>query len=391
MSLLKIDCGFLPLVDCAPLVIAREIGFAAEEGIDLCLHKEPTWSSLRDRLIFGQFDAAHMLSPVPVATSMGLGGVPKRLDVLSVLSVNGNVIGVSPDLGREMRGAGLVDDFKSAEAIGRCLISAHPGKLRIGVPFPFSMHAELLYHWLGALGLEAPAALEVKTIPPPMMADAIAANEIDAFCVGEPWGSVTAENADGVLILPGQAIWSFSPEKVLTVRQDWIETHKDAAHGLLRAVWRGAKWLSLAENGGLASDILSRPNYVNVASEKIEAALTGRVGASGTGLAHHTARFLEFFDGAATSPWKSQGAWIANRLAKRMGLDQQSAIEVGRSCFRSDVYRAALGPIGADLPGASEKIEGVLGEPTPVSSSRGKMILGPDRFFDGFVFDPYDA
>jgi len=388
MSALRLNCGFLPLVDCAPLVIAREIGFAAEEGLSLILHKEPTWSSLRDRLIFGQYDAAHMLSPVPVATSMGLGGIPKRLDVLSVLSVNGDVIGVSPELSQRMRGLGTLEDFRSAEAIGRSLIKAHSGVLRIGVPFPFSMHAELLYHWLGALGLEAPGALEVRTVPPPLMADAIAAGEIDAFCVGEPWGSVTAAKAGGVLILPGNAIWAFAPEKVLTVRHDWTETHKDAAHSLLRGVWRAARWLSDPQNAGTASEILARAAYVNVAAEVIEAALQGRIGTDRIGFGYHTERFVEFFDAAATFPWKSQGAWIANRLASRTGLERDGAIETGRACFRTDIYREALEPIGADLPGASEKVEGALGTPTPVSSTLGRMILGPDRFFDGYVFDP---
>jgi len=150
MNTMQINCGFIPLVDCVPLVIAKEIGFAREEGISLALHKEPNWSSLRDKLVFGQFDAAHMLSPVPVATSMGLGGIPKRLDVLSVLSINGNVIGVTSELNKKLIDLGAPSDFKSATDIGKCLIAAQSEPLRIGVPFPFSMHAELLYHWLGS-------------------------------------------------------------------------------------------------------------------------------------------------------------------------------------------------------------------------------------------------
>jgi len=383
-----VNCGFVPLVDCAPLVIAREIGFAAEEGIELILHAEPTWSSVRDKLVFGQFDAAHMLSPVPVATSMGLGGIPKRLDVLSVLSVNGNVIGVSRDLHQRMIDVGTPQDFQSAGLIGAGLIAAQQGPLRIGVPFPFSMHAELLYHWLGALGLEAPSALEVHTVPPAKMAEALAAGEIDAFCVGEPWGSATATRARGVLILPTQAIWAFSPEKVLTVRHDWVTTNIDLAHALLRACWRAAQWLSDASNQTSASEILARKSYVNVSSETIEAALTGHVGVGPNFITHNTERFITFFEAAATFPWKSQAGWIANRLAGRMGLARSEAIDIGRNCFRSDVYRQALQPIGVDLPGASEKVEGALHNPTAVSSTRGQMILGPDHFFDGHIFDP---
>lgn len=388
MSMLQVNCGFIPLVDSAPLVIAREMGFASDEGIDLQLHREPTWSSLRDKLVFGQFDAAHMLSPVPVATSMGLGGVSKRLDVLSVLSVNGNVIGVSPKLHQAMRAVGPAGDFKSAEAIGRCLIAAQPEPLRIGVPFPFSMHVELVYHWLGSLGMKVPSSLDVRTVPPPLMSEAIAAGEIDAFCVGEPWGSVIADNAGGVLILPGQAIWAFAPEKVLAVGHDWTESHKEAAHGLLRSVWKAANWLSKPDNRIAACEILARPHYVNVSSDLIEAAMTGNIGIGINGISHKTDRFVEFFDAAATFPWKSQGAWIASRLSARMGGDRAVAMDIGKAAFRSDIYREALEPMEVDLPGASQKLEGALAEPTPVSSTMGRMILGPDCFFDGQIFDP---
>ncbi|MEO1459550.1 MAG: CmpA/NrtA family ABC transporter substrate-binding protein [Pseudomonadota bacterium] len=193
MSLDTLDIGFIPLVDCAPIVIAREIGFAGEEGLEIVPSREPSWSALRDKLALGRLHAAHMLSPVPVAMSMGLGGLPTPIDALMVLSVNGNVVGISRELAERMRDQGVSNDIMAASAIGRCLIAAAPRPLKVGVPFPFSMHAELLYYWLGALGLQAPQQLTVRTVPPPLMADAMAAGEIDAFCVGEPWGSVAVE------------------------------------------------------------------------------------------------------------------------------------------------------------------------------------------------------
>jgi ABC-type nitrate/sulfonate/bicarbonate transport system substrate-binding protein len=90
-----LNCGYVPLVDCAPLVIAKDLGFAAEEGLALNLMAQPSWSALRDMLALGHLDAAHMLSPMPVAMSIGLGGLPARIDALMVLSVNGTVFGVS--------------------------------------------------------------------------------------------------------------------------------------------------------------------------------------------------------------------------------------------------------------------------------------------------------
>ncbi|MEL6317918.1 MAG: ABC transporter substrate-binding protein, partial [Pseudomonadota bacterium] len=144
MSLRPVSCGFIPLVDSAPLVVAREMGFAAEEGLDLQLTKAPSWSALRDHLVLGRLDAAHMLAPAPIAMSIGLGGMPTRVDALSVLSINGDVIGVDRVLAEKMRARGAANDFMAAEPIGRALIAASEGALTIGVPFPFSMHAELL-------------------------------------------------------------------------------------------------------------------------------------------------------------------------------------------------------------------------------------------------------
>lgn len=388
MSLPVIDCGFIPLVDAAPLILARELGFAAEEGIDLRLHGERSWAALRDKLALGRLDVAHMLSPTPVAMSIGLGGMPMRMDALSVLSVNGDVIGVSRDLAAKMRGRGAPDSFMAAEAVGRSLIAAAPQPLRVGVPFPFSMHAELLYYWLGALGVTAPQELIVRTVPPSHMAEAMAADEIDAFCVGEPWGSIAAARGVADLILPGCAIWGFAPEKVLAARHDWIAAHRPAASAVVRAAWRAARWLESPGNRMTAAEFLSRRGYLDVPADVIERTLAGRVVVSSAGDEREAGRLIGFFDGAATFPWRSQAAWIATRLAERSGIERADAAEAARGCFRSDIYRASLGQIGAPLPAASEKLEGALTEPTTVAASCGEMVLQPDRFFDGRVFDP---
>lgn len=380
----RLNIGFMPLVDCAPLAIAREIGFAEEEGLDLALQRQPSWSALRDMLAFERIDAAHMLAPVPVAMSMGLGGLPMAIDALMVLSVNGTVIGVSRDLAAGMRDRGAPSDFMAA-AVGRALIEAATPPLKVGVPFPFSMHAELLYYWLGALGVQAPQQLVVRTVPPPLMADAMAAGEIDAFCVGEPWGSVAAERGVAEIVLPGCAIWGFAPEKVLAVRRRFTTEAPDRTARLMRAVWRAGRWLGDPEHNLAASEILARKGYLDVSAEIIERTLNCRFVVSPLGEERRAPRFIEFFGGAAQFPWRSQAAWIAGRLSKRLGVE---ASPEARLTFRADLFRANLGPIGADLPGASEKLEGALDTAMPVASSHGRLFLGPDRFFDSEVFDP---
>lgn len=190
----RLAVGYIPLVDAAPLIVAHEIGFAAEEGLALDLRAAPSWSSLRDMLGFGHVDAAHMLSPVPVANALGAARVGSGLVATSVLSMNGNVIGVSRALEEKLRADGHDFGFADARAAGQALIAANPDGLRIGVPFPFSMHAELLHFWLGSLGYPVKDRITIRTVPPPMMVDAIGSGEIDAFCVGEPWGSMAVEN-----------------------------------------------------------------------------------------------------------------------------------------------------------------------------------------------------
>ncbi|CUH75599.1 ABC transporter substrate-binding protein [Tropicibacter naphthalenivorans] len=380
--------GFIPLVDAAPLIVAQEMGFAAEEGITLDLRRAPSWSALRDMLSFGHVDAAHMLAPVPVATAMGLGGGSAPMAAISVLSMNGNVIGVSRDLADRLRGVGHRFGFDDAREAGQALIAAAPGRLRIGVPFPFSMHAELVYYWLSSLGLPAPQSVDIRTVPPPLMSDALKAGEIDAFCVGEPWGSRSVEEGLGELLLPTRAIWAFAPEKVLAVRDDWARAEPALRDRLIRAVWRAGRWLGDPASRSLTGELLSRPEFLDIPAETLDRALSGDLVISPSGEMRQVPGFVEFFKGAATFPWRSQAEWIGQQLAGRTGLDRGTAIRAAREVFRSDLHREALRATTADLPGASSKIEGALPVPTAVSSKVGKLILEPDSFFDGRVFEP---
>lgn len=388
MKDMTLSVGFIPLVDAAPLIMAQEMGFAAEEGISLDLRAAPSWSSLRDMLSLGQVDAAHMLSVAPVASALGLGGAGVTLHAVSVLSVNGNVIGVSRPLADRLREIGHDFAFNDARSAGTALIAASGGSLRFGVPFPFSMHAELVYYWLSALGLPAPQGVDIRTVPPPLMADAIKAGEIDAFCVGEPWGSKAVEIGVGELLLPGNAIWSFAPEKVLAVREDWARSEPALLGRLIRATWQAGRWLADPSSRTLTAELLSRPEYLNLAPEVIDRSLSGRMVISPTGAQRDVPGFVEFHHGAANFPWRSQAEWIGLELAARLGLDREAAAGAARGVFRSDLYRNALADTGADLPGASSKIEGTLTEQTAIASRFGRLILQPDAFFDGKVFEP---
>ena len=390
MSVARLALGFVPLVDAAPLLVAQALGFAAEEGLDLDLTPAPSWVTLRDMLGAGQVVAAQMLSPVPVAIAMGLGGTCKPLDALMVLNLNGNSIGVSVALAERMRAAGFGFDFADARAAGLALLAAAGPRLRIGVPFAFSMHRLLIQYWLDGLDVPLPEGLEIATVPPPRMAEALAEGEIDAFCVGEPRGSVAVERGAGVLLLPGVRIWAAAPEKVLAVRAGWAEAEPDLAGRLMRAVWRAGRWLGDARNHSVASDLLAAPGRLAVGPEVIERILTGRMVISPDGDERLVPGLIGFHDGAANFPWRSQAAWIGAQLAKRHGVAIGPAVEAARRVFRSDLYRQHLHYTGAVLPGASDKLEGSLGVATPAATAQGALILTPDRFFDARIFDPAD-
>lgn len=386
MSAVKVSVAYMPLVDAAPLIIAQEMGFAQSEGIALDLIAAPSWSSVRDMLAFGRVDAAHMLSPVPIALAMGLGGAAARLSTVSVTSVNGNVIGMGKPLEDRLRHVGFGFDFADAHAAAAALAQVCERPLTIGVPFPFSMHVELLRYWAEGTALKD-VGINIRTVPPPLMTSALAAGEVDAFCVGEPWGSVAVESGAGALILPSRAIWNFAPEKVLAVRTDWAETEPDLLGRLMRSVWKAGRWLAKSEVRATASDLLSRKAYLDVSAELIDRALSGQLTINDRGDHRQVDGFVEFHKGAATFPWLSQARWVAERLRKAHGGKALSDTDL-RCAVRPDLHRQHLNASGFDLPGASSKVEGSILSPTAVASARGDIILQPDRFFDGQVFDP---
>ncbi|MEM1400727.1 MAG: nitrate transporter, partial [Pseudomonadota bacterium] len=149
-----------------------------------------------------------------------------------------------------------------------------------------------------------------------------------------------------------------------------------------------ARWLNEPKNRLVTAELLAQPSYVDVSTEIIERALAGSLVTTAEGESAQAPQFLKFFDGAAQFPWRSQAVWIATQLAVRLGLDRSEAAVAARACFRSDLYRQNIGVLGIDLPLASEKLEGTMSEPIAARSTAGEIMLGPDSFFDGQVFDP---
>ncbi|MEL6465544.1 MAG: CmpA/NrtA family ABC transporter substrate-binding protein [Pseudomonadota bacterium] len=387
MSITRLNCGYVPLVDSAPLIVAQELGFAADEGLSLNLLRQPSWAALRDLLALGHLDAAHMLAPMPIAMSLGLSGPKVKIDALMVLSVNGTVIGVSNAVAETMRHLGWPGGFSTPSATVGPLLSALDRPLRVGVPFPYSMHRLLFEYWIAHADERHASDIHIITTPPPLMAEAVAADEIDVFCVGEPWGSVAVAHDVGELVLPGAAIWTHAPEKVLAARHEWVEDNSGIVGALMRAVARAAAWLDVPKNRPLAIEILARSAHLDLPHAALDHALMGRFATQFGAAPVDVPGFLRFHEHAANFPWRSQAAWIGAEIARLEDLDPDQAIKVAQQTMRPDCYRQHLGPVGVDMPGASSKIEGAMTHPMAVASTRGEMILGPDAFFDGKTFD----
>jgi ABC-type nitrate/sulfonate/bicarbonate transport system substrate-binding protein len=391
MSLTPFRIGFLPLVDAALPILARELGFAEEEGIDLMLVRDLSWATVNDRLLYGHSDAAHLLAPLAIATTLGLGRPPAAISVPFVLGLNGNAITLRPDLAAQVTTVGLPDD---ARAVGLRLaevVRASPTKLRLGVVHRYSSHDYMLRYWLSGSGIDPATDVEIVTVAPPFAADALANREIDGICVGEPWNSVAVDRGVGVIVAVTSQIWLRGVEKVLAMRTDRMEADPETTQALTRALYRaGAAFVDPTQLDAIC-EILARPEYLDNAAALIRGAVSDQiVFAKGTAPVA-IPNFMFQHREAANFPWASQAAWLYAQmcLAGHATADMADYARAQR-VFRPDIYRAALRPLGVPLPGASSKLEGSIAGPTGVGTTQGRLILGPDRFFDGRSFDPED-
>lgn len=390
----EISAGFMPLFDSAVLVVAREMGFAGREGIDLKLSRETSWANIRDRMAIGHFDVAHMLGPMPLACSLGLTPLPSETIVPFSLGLGGNCVTVSNAVWRGMADHGAVSDLAPARN-GRALRdlvrarhAAGDAMLRFAVTHPHSGHNYELRYWLAGCGIDPAREVEIVIVPPPFMADALAAGRIDGYCVGEPWNSVSVEAGTGHVATVKAAIWRNSPEKVLGVRKAWAETRPEALEALLRALHHAARWCQDGGNHGDLTALMSQPAFLGQPAAIQMRALTGRL-AVGDGVERAVDDFFLPFGKAANFPWKSHALWFYTQMVRwgDVAHTPENAA-IARDCYRPDLYRAALKPLGVALPGANAKVEGALTAPTPVGSAGASLMLGPDGFFDGRIFDP---
>jgi len=383
--------GFLPLVDAVLPIVAHEYGLAAKEGVSITLIRDPSWATVRDRLIYGQTDASHLLAPLAIATSMGLDRPPVALAAPFMLGLNGNTVTLSNDIAAQI-GLDVIGDVTRT---GRALAdlararASQGARLRLAVVHRYSSHNYILRYWLAASGCDPDHDVEIVVVPPPFIAESLAMGEIDGSCVGEPWNSVAVAGGHGVIVAATSQIWNRGVEKLLAFRRETLDQRRDEVEALIRALHEAGKIVSDPAQREDVARLLARADYVGQPVELILRALSNEIM---LGQGHNATRirdFLVLHREAANFPWRSQAMWLYSQMVRwsHGALDEQGFDEAA-AVFRPDVYRSALAGTGAILPGASAKVEGAIAQPLAVGSHSGRLIMGPDRFFDGGSFDP---
>lgn len=387
----ELRIAFLPLDDVAVLAVARERGFAEEEGLALDLVRTTSWATLRDRLVYGQVQAAHMLAPLAVAVTLGLSQQPAALAAPYKLNVNGNMLAMAtefaaaldPDPASRLADPlGTAHDFAAAIGLWR-------RKPVIGVVHRFSSHAIMVRYWLASAGVDPDRDVVLRVLPPSLTVEAMRAGEIDGFIAGEPWGSAAVDAGLAEAVAIGERIWRRGVEKVLAFRETWLEEHPETIDQLLRALARSAAWCDDPANHAALAHLLSDPRYVDQSAELVVRALSGQIVARSGEPPVANPDFMLFSREATAFPWRSQALWIYSQFV-RWGMIEHTPEHVAKAgaVFRPDIFRRALAHSNVPMPGASMKVEGALELPLGVGSRRGELTLGPDRFFDGRLFDP---
>ncbi len=333
--------GFMPLADCAPLVMASVLGFDEKHGLRFQLSRELSWTGMRDRLLAGELDAAHVLYGLLYGLQMGIGARPRQMAVLMNLNQNGQGITLSRSLAQR----GLAKQAR---------------RLRFAHTFPTGNHAMFLNYWLAAQGIDPLAGCDMVTVPPGQMAASLGAGHIDGFCAGEPWGQRAVREGLGVLAASSETIWPDHPGKVLGASADFAAAHPHTCRAMIAALLETARWLDAARlNREAAAEVLSSPGYVNADRELLQFCLAGRGGGLGQVRGHNGLRF--FGGGEATFPWLSDGMWFLTQQ-RRWGLLRADPHwrSVAAEVNRIDLYRDAASQAGVAVPDADMRSSTLL-------------------------------
>ena len=383
----RVTVGFIPLIDCAPVLFAEVLGLYERHGLDVDLRREVSWSNIRDKVALGLLDAAHMLSPMPLATTLGIDSVNVPMIAAMTLHLNGNSITLSnalwreieeaaPDLvGERLATSGPLDALALAAAIARRRELGKP-IVTLASVFTFSSHNHLLRLWLASGGIDPDRDVRLTVVPPPHMVAHLSGGTIDGYCVGEPWNQQSAMLGLGRIAATSRQLWDSMPEKVLGTTETWAQRNPKTLIALVKAIVEAGAWLDEPANRPEAARVLASPRYLNVPAEVIARSLS-------------LPDFHVFHRQLANFPWRSHADWYLAQMVRWGQVAPRDDLRaVADRVFRSDVYLAAASELGLPCPLSDRKVEGAHGDPWILPTNGAPVAMGPDRFLDGSIFDP---
>ena len=358
----EVKIGFIPLTDCSSVVMANVMEFDKKYGIKIVPTKEASWASVRDKLVNGELDAAHVLYGLIYGVQMGIGGPKKDMAVLMNLNHNGQAITLSKKLNEK----GVKDG-----ATLKTLMDKEKREYTFAQTFPTGTHAMWIYYWLAANGINPFTDAKIITVPPPQMVANMRVGNMDGYCVGEPWGNRAIVDGIGFTAETTQAIWKDHPEKTLGTTDEWVKKYPNTARAITAAILEAGRWIdSSLSNRQKTAQTVADKSYVNTDSDVILARMLGRY-ENGIGKKWDDPDYMKFYnDGTVNYPYLSDGMWFLTQH-RRWGLlkEDPDYLAVAKKVNRIDIYKQAATAAQVPLP---------------------KTDFRTSKFIDGVVWDGKD-
>lgn len=334
--------GIIALTDCAPIVMAHELGLFKKFGINSVISKEASWAAIRDKLSIGENHATHMLLGMPLASTMGLAGSPVKPMVAPwLLNRNGQAI----TLNNKLKAAGVKTPGQVKPIADRAKAAGDP--LTFAMTFPPGTHAMWLRYWLAAGGIHPDRDVNLITIPPPQMVANMKVDKMDGFCVGEPWNARAIQDNIGYTVTTTQALWKDHPEKVCAFTEDFAMKNPKTVKAVLKALHLASVELDKLENRTRFAEVIARPTYINTTPAAIVERLTGKY-VYGDGRVEQDPNYMIFSSRGCNYPHQIYAKWWLTQF-RRWGMVKTAPDYAGvaKRVMRSDLYLDAMKELGA--------------------------------------------
>jgi nitrate/nitrite transport system substrate-binding protein len=339
----EVRIGFIPLTDCASVVMASVLGLDKKYGVTIVPSKEASWAGVRDKLVNGELDFAHVLYGLVYGLHLGVGGPKKDMAVLMGLNQNGQAITLSKALADK----GAVDGPSLAKAM-----SQNPRDYTFAGTFPTGTHAMWMHYWLAAAGINPLSGAKLITVPPPQMVANMRVGNMDGFCVGEPWNHRAIMDGIGITANTTQDIWKDHPEKVLGATGDFANQYPNTCRAVIMAILEAGRWIDASlQNKLKMAETVAQKSYINTSVDAINQRILGRY-QNGLGKTWDDPHHMKFFnDGAVNFPYLSDGMWFLTQH-KRWGLlkSHPDYLAVAKQINRIDLYTQAASQLKVAVP-----------------------------------------